>query len=125
MTKVEVRYIDLARIMLGISGYDVLYNRDSRKVPLPTIRAMIYDKLRTEGYSFVQIGEALNKNHSIIIYAVQTLHDMLECPRTFDTELIDLYKKFNEAVTDSVTGTFTQSEWTALKELVTKISNII
>lgn len=44
---------------------------DSRKRPLFRCRQSVATQARKEGFSFPQIGRALNRDHSTVIYAVR------------------------------------------------------
>ena len=51
-----------------------------RSYPLPYYRAMVARSLRELGYTTLMIGEALNRDHSTIIYNLKQLDDALTNP---------------------------------------------
>jgi len=55
-------------LLFGLPLKDV--RSDSRRQPLVRCRSWIARQARREGYSFPQIGRAINRDHSTVMYAI-------------------------------------------------------
>lgn len=62
----------------------------SRRWPLPVVRAMAYQCLRT-GMSSTEVGKAFNRDHVTVLHGVKRLNDLMD----FDLETQRLQQRFN------------------------------
>lgn len=77
------------------SGYsEEQIKSGSRTRPLPTIRAMIGDKIMELGYSSLKACKILNINHSTLLYGRKQLADITK--RNGWREESDILTKFKE-----------------------------
>lgn len=86
---------DLKNIMMAVSGYDVTLK--DRKRPIPDCRAIISSQMRREGYSTIEIGRALDVNHSTIIYYTGIVDTITRYPMTAP-DSYEIYKDFHKAI---------------------------
>lgn len=86
---------DLKDIMMAVSGYDVTLK--DRKRPIPDCRAIISSQMRREGYSTIEIGRALDVNHSTIIYYTGIVDTITHYPMTAP-DSYKIYKDFHKAI---------------------------
>lgn len=86
---------DLKHIMMAVSGYDVTLK--DRRRPIPDCRAIISSQMRREGYSTIEIGRALDVNHSTIIYYTGIVDTIVHYPMTAP-DSYKIYKEFHKAI---------------------------
>ena len=59
------------------------------------IRAFVSYMLRSEGYSYSEIGRLLQRDHSTIMYLYKRMEDILSLPHVYRKE-IDMFREFEE-----------------------------
>ncbi len=58
-----------------------------------TLRAMIAYQLRSEGYTYYDIGKMLRRDHSTVMHLCSVMRDMLSVPGAYRTEM-EIYRRF-------------------------------
>jgi|BioPla2DNA2_1021312.scaffolds.fasta_scaffold09125_11 hypothetical protein len=86
---------ELIDVMMAVSGYDVTLK--DRRRPIPDCRAIISSQMRREGYSTIEIGRALDVNHSTIIYYTGIVDTIAHYPMTAP-DSYKIYKDFHKAI---------------------------
>lgn len=86
---------ELIDVMMAVSGYDVTLK--DRKRPIPDCRAIISSQMRREGYTTIEIGRALDVNHSTIIYYTGIVDTITRYPMTAP-DSYKIYKDFHKAI---------------------------
>ena len=82
------------RLIRELFGVDVRSRNRSRDVS--DLRAMFCHKMREEGFTLNAIGDYLGLKHPTVHHNVAKISDALQVPQAY-AELIDKYKRFNEA----------------------------
>lgn len=80
-------------IATGIEHLE-LKGRERRKVVARCMYAKLATQLTTETYK--RIGEAINRDHSTILYSIQTLENHL----AYEPEMKEIYKKLSMDLAD-------------------------
>jgi len=60
---------------------------DNRKFGNVLIKCLVSNRLREEGYSFGEIGKAMNKDHSTIVFYIGKMEDMMTLPLMYSKEM--------------------------------------
>lgn len=60
---------------------------DNRHFGNVLIKCLVSNRLREEGYTFGEIGKAMNKDHSTIVFYVGKMDDMLSLPLMYSKEM--------------------------------------
>ncbi len=60
-----------------------------------TLRAFIAYQLRSEGYSYSDIGRMLRRDHSTVMHLCGVMRDMLSVPNAYRRE-INMFREFEE-----------------------------
>lgn len=90
---------DLAVRIIMLLDPTVVINTPSRDETAFRYRCIITEYLRNSGYTFVKIGELLNRHHASVIYYYNTIRDAVRYP-TINKKLISLRKVFYEKLTE-------------------------
>lgn len=72
----------LSEMVLALAGdgSDMEGFRSRRRLPFPIYRGIVMKRMRDEGYGFSEIGRAMHKNHSTVMYWTRELDNMAKYP---------------------------------------------
>lgn len=70
---------------------------DNRQFGNVVIKCLVSNRLRDEGYSFNEIGRAMNKHHSTVMFYIGKMSDMLSLPIIYSEEM-RMRSLFNDAI---------------------------
>ena len=87
----------LLGLMTRVTGMDRAMLLSSRTYPRAFYRAMVAEELRTLGFSMVDIGKALGRDHSTMSHGCRRLREIKECDVGY-YEVSQAYGKFRELV---------------------------
>lgn len=84
------RYVS---VMSDVVGGNILRGSHLRDVVWP--RHIVSYRMRSDGYSYTQIGECFKKNHATVINAVKRVREMLKYPKAYEKEM-KIWEEFNK-----------------------------
>ena len=88
------RYVILIAAAEHASGYKLT---DSREAWNALIRAIVAYRLVKEGYHLMEIGRAMNRNHSTVSHYIRKVDNMLSVPLAYKRE-IAILEEFEKLV---------------------------
>ena len=92
MTPKEL-WLGLADIMEAVSGEDI--TSKTRREPIPTLRSMVWKRMREAGLSSLKIGKVTGWNSATVRQGCITLRYAVEHPLMY-WDIMDYYYKFNK-----------------------------
>ena len=84
------RYQAVLRAAERASGRKITNARSKENTAL---RAFIAHRLRSEGYSYSEIGRMLHRDHSTVMHLCGVMRDMMSVPNAYRREM-EIYKEF-------------------------------
>lgn len=64
-------------------------------------RTMVVYQMSMEGYTTIEIGDQMGKNHSSIIHMRNKMQDALSLPKAYG-DIIDIWKQFQNKIQDEI-----------------------
>ena len=87
---IGVRFPSVLRAAEDAAGRKLSRERSKENT---TLRAMIAYQLRSEGYTFYDIGRVLRRDHSTVMHLCAVMRDMLSVPAAYRVEM-EIFKRF-------------------------------
>jgi len=88
----------LGHIILSEFGYTLEdLKSKSRKLPLPLLRALCYNKMKQDGHNDKYISMEFNKDRTTIIYSLSRLRNDIE---TNHPQTLDFVARFNKCLAE-------------------------
>ena len=63
------------------------HHQENRQFTNVLIRCLVSTRLREEGYTLSEIGRAMNKHHSTVVFYTEKMNDMLSLPLMYANEV--------------------------------------
>lgn len=98
--RVDERYKELQGLMALCDerALDARCWSNSRLHPFPSIRAMVWARMKVEGYSTVLIGSAAGRNHSTVSHQITEINGVID--NRVERWVLPVWEKFNSIAGD-------------------------